>query len=108
MPKIEFSHSYPKLHNQKSAVLLEVYLKDREDLSVAFVEYDTTYIIDHAIGLFSEETLGHYKLPEGRVLVLLFIGDQMIPFTTVRRYTPEKDRFYRENLRKVFDIIIGK
>jgi hypothetical protein len=102
--QIKFSHRYPKLHGQKSAQLLSVKLCDRSELSEKFIEYDTVYEVEPAIGVCSESVIGHYPLPNGRYMVLLFQGDERIPFTTVRRYTDEKFRYYNSSLGKIFDI----
>ena len=37
-------------------------------------------------------------------MVLLFLGNEYIPFTTVRRFTDEKFRYYNSSLGKIFDI----
>ena len=103
--QIKFSHRYPKLHNQKSAQLLQVALCDRSELSEKFIEYDTVYESEPAIGVCSESVVGHYPLPNGRYMVLLFQGNEHIPFTTVRRFTEEKFRYYNSSIGKLFDIV---
>jgi hypothetical protein len=102
--QIKFSHHYPKLHEQKSAQLISIEVCDRSDLSEQFIEYDTVYEIAPAIGLCSEAINGHYPLPNGRYMILLFKGNHRIPFTTVRRFTEEKYRYYNSSLGKIFDI----
>lgn len=92
--QIKFSHDYPKLHNQTSATLLDVILRDRSELTKNFIEYDTVY------------AGGHFPLPPGRYLVLLFLGNDLIPFTTVRPFTQEKFLYYNRWVGDVFDIII--
>lgn len=105
--QIKFSHEYPKLHYQKSAQLLKVTLCDRSELSEKFIEYDTVYTIEPAIGACSEPVIGHYPLPTGRYMILLFQGNEHIPFTTVRRFTEEKFRYYTSSLGKIFDIVLA-
>jgi hypothetical protein len=39
-------------------------------------------------------------------MVLVFVGDKLIPFTTVRRWTEEKERYYREGIGKVFQLVV--
>jgi hypothetical protein len=39
-------------------------------------------------------------------MVLLFLGNDLIPFTTVRPYTKEKFLYYNWRVGEVFDIII--
>jgi hypothetical protein len=90
--KITFSNRYQKLHNQTSATLIAVYYSPRERMSEKFIEYDTTY------------KGGKYPLPKGQYMILLFLGCDFIPFTTVRRYTPEKADWYKDNINHRFEI----
>lgn len=90
--QIKFSHEYPKLHGQESALLLAVELRGRSDLTEKFIEYDTAY------------SGGHYPLPPAQYMVLIFLGNEMIPFTTVRRWTEEKFRYYHNSIGKMFNI----
>jgi len=97
---IKFSHYYPKLHGQKSATLLMVLPCDRSELTNEFIIYDTRYYED------GNDNDCFYPLPPNRYLILVFLGDIKIPFTTVRRWTPEKERYYKSGIGKDFDIII--
>lgn len=89
---ISFSHRYPKLHRQESARLLSIELRDRCELSDIFIEYDTVF------------DGGHYPLPAGRYMVMVFLGNELIPFTTVRRWTEEKFRYYKSGVGLIFNI----
>lgn len=93
--RIKFSHVYPKLHEQTSATLLDIILRDRSELHKNFIEYDTVY------------AGGHFPLPPGRYMVLLFLGNNLIPFTTVRPFTQEKFLYYNRSIGEIFDIIIN-
>ncbi len=93
--KIKFSHNYPKLHAQKTATLMAVYFRNRDVLTDKFIEYDTAF------------DGGHYPLPDNHYLVLVFLGDEMIPFTTVRRWTEEKEKYYRDAIGCTFEIDNG-
>lgn len=106
MPKILFSHIYSKLldsHNDviESAKLIGVFRVNIEDLHPSFLSYDTDN--------------GKYKLPEkGTFLMLLFlkpfetyVTDQNL-FTTLRRYTPQKDTYYWQKVGMDFNIIVEK
>lgn len=97
--KIKFSHDYPKLHGQKKATLLAVLKGESIKLDSDFIKYDTSFIRE-------DGTQACYDLPAGLVLVLFFIGDKLIPFTTVRRWTEEKEKYYRANIGKNFEINI--
>ncbi len=98
--KISFSHNYPKLHGQTHARLMAAELRDRKDMSDKFIQYDTVHENE------SGELKGYYPLPKGRYIVLLFWGDELIPFTTVRPWNPKKAIYYQENIGKLFLINI--
>jgi len=97
MNNIKFLHHYPKIYGQSSAELLKVKICDRSDLDDHFVEYDTVYL--------SYAAMDHYSLPTGPLLVLVFLGDKNIPFTTVKRWTVNKAAYYLRNLNKQFKIV---
>lgn len=95
MDKIKFNNQYPKLHGQKTAILLDVILVDREFLSYDFLEYDLT------------TTNGtKYAISPGTLIHLTFRGDKLIPFCTLRRYTKAKYEYYTDLLFKEFEIIL--
>ena len=95
MRTIKFSHQYVKMpYNVKNGSvvkLIEVLNSKFEDLHKSFIEYDTR-----------TDTGDMCPLPKnGDCLVLLFLGvgmgfDRGEIFTTVRRSTPDKGRYYRE------------
>jgi hypothetical protein len=90
--EIKFSHIYPKLHGQTSAQLVSVNVIDRKDMSPELIEYDTKF------------DGGYYPLPAGIYLILLFHGNLSIPFTTIRRWTEEKQKYYWGSIGKIFNI----
>ena len=79
-----------RLQHGSTVRLIEVLNSKFEDLHQTFIDYDTRT----AEG-------GTYPLPKrGNCLVLLFIGDGLAwdtaeLFTTVRRSTPDKERYYK-------------
>lgn len=82
---IKFSNRYTKMpDNPSPSTLLEVFVVD-DDLSDGFVEYDTRILNG-----------GKYKLPKGQKLVLLLQNTNGVLWTTIRRCTPYKLRYYRE------------
>lgn len=91
---IKFSHRYVKhpynVQNGSAVTLIEVLNSRFEDLHKSFIEYDTTTVNNKK-----------YSLPRcGDCLVLLFLGrglswDTSELFTTVRRSTPENERYYK-------------
>lgn len=99
MPEIEFAHNYPKLHGQKTAYLIHVESDVLARLSQKLIEYDTQYID-------ADGTKRYYQLSGYFMLVLYFMGDYGIPFTTIRKATTEKQRFYQDNIGEKFQITI--
>lgn len=95
MYKIKFSHDYPKLHSQKYAKLLYVTVRDKKELSEDFIEYDTAY-----------GDGWNYNLPDGQLLLLCFIGEKHIPFTTARKYSHEKEVDYRKSVGYEYEICV--
>ena len=99
MNTIKFSHRYTKLPDTISSgddvTLLEVLNSRFQDLHQSFIRYDTT-----------TDTGELYPLPKtGSCLVLIFLFQGVI-FTTVRRQTPEKERYYRGLRGKVLRLEI--
>lgn len=90
MLAIEFNHNYKKLHNQTSAKLLYSEVRYGRNLNENFVEYDTE---------------NHFKINEDeQYLVLYFQGDDLIPFTTLRKANDEN--FYKYQKGEVYIIVI--
>ena len=103
MDKIKFSHKYAKMPDDTSNTrLLEVLKTDYKELSPAFTVYDT------------EWNNGYYELPRTDLIVLILIS--YIPnaigshnehlWTTIRRWTQEKERYYKSIRGKAVEIII--
>jgi hypothetical protein len=90
--QISFSHNYPKLHGQKQATLLVIEKCILSKLTDEFIEYDTAY------------DGGHYHLAPGTYILLVFLGEKHIPFTTMRPFTEEKYRYYEAGIGKIFTI----
>jgi hypothetical protein len=99
-PLLKFCHEYTKLCGQKSAKLLSVEMLSKSDLSAEMVCIDTEYTE-------SDGSTQHYnKLPNGLVLVLVFVGNKNIPFTTIRRCYDKKLQYYRSLVGQWFDIVV--
>jgi hypothetical protein len=100
--KIKFSHKYNKLKGvDGEAMLLEVLEVNIEDLSPALKYYDTTYCENNEVK--------QYHFPKkGKYLLLIFqsMTDANI-FTTIRRSTPQKLAYYKENVGRRFDVEIN-
>lgn len=103
---IKFSHEYPKLYGQRTAELLAVRLTSRDKLDPVFVEYDTRYYSSFESDVDTGVSFGHYALPNGLLLVLVFLGAGNIPFTTVRRATARKRSYYESKIGCAFEVVI--
>jgi hypothetical protein len=97
---IKFSHRYVKLpFGEEKAVLLGVEKRKIEELPADFIDYDTEYYRESMTSLY-------YQLPEkGDFLILFFWAKQV--FTTIRRWTPEKEKYYRSMVGKTFKIEVS-
>lgn len=85
MATIKFSHRYTKLPPRPDpSYLLEVFVVDRSDLHSSFIDYDT-HIVDG----------GNFKIPIGKVLVLLLQSESGAIWTTIRRFTDDKYEYYK-------------
>lgn len=118
---IKFSHNYTKLHDQVKGLLVHVRKASWCDLNDDLVEYDTKYIPTTAdscgceLHTDYEGDIEHcnYPLPKGELVVLTFIGDKGIPFSTIRSAYGEygnKYNYYTKRIGKWFDLdmnIIG-
>lgn len=95
MKSIKFSHTYSKFpQNPSPSTLLEVFVVD-DDLYQGFIDYDTQ--IDGG---------GKYNLPRGKKLVLLLQNRDGILWTTIRRCTSCKLRYYRGIRGSVVGIVV--
>lgn len=100
--QIRFSHDYPKLWGQKKAELLavKIILAEVIQANKKLLNYDTKFITRDLL----EE---YYPLPKsGHLLQLVFLGDEGIPFCTIRTMTPEKYKYYSSAVGKEFSIIL--
>lgn len=104
---IKFSHEYTKLGIiPDKAKLLECFVKQSEELSEDFINYDTCYLSP------DENRFQNYQLPEAKpVIILLFLIENTFnpkTFTTVRPYNFFKYKYYSELRGKEFKIQIIK
>jgi len=92
---IKFSHDYYKLPARLpfKAKLIQLIQFDKALLSKEFIEYDTKY------------KDGNYPLPNGMLLILVFLFDDSIIFTTIRRSNYSKFSYYQNNVGKTFECI---
>jgi hypothetical protein len=99
--EIAFSHTgylkFDDVEIDRKVMLLEVFVAKTSDLGEEFVEYDTTYIE-------RDGAKKNYKLPGGKIIILLLRDYGGSLFTTVRRFTERKYEFYRNGRGKMFDL----
>ena len=102
MNKIKFSKDYVKLHGQRSAELLAVSrVRVPDGVSSELIEYDTI------------ATDGsRYELKPGKYILLVFLGELGIPFTTIRADTPPmkgrgqgKYEYYDARIAQRFEVV---
>lgn len=101
MKQIKFSHDYWKLPSKIRlsgkgvAILLQVIKIHFNELSTWFKNYDTYYFDNH------------YELPNtDLILLLLRTKDTPELFTTIRRYTQNKWKYYKELEGQSFEVIL--
>jgi len=99
---IKFSKDYRKLpyRGLSNARLLLVLKTHYSELSEGFIKYDTEYL----------DGSGYYELPKTALLLLVFTLNSTFPviFTTLRRWTPKKEEYYRSKQGELFKIEIKK
>jgi hypothetical protein len=101
MSQIKFSHHYVKLNKidtSRPVTLVQLFHTNTLALSDEFVEYDTVY--------WDGVEKKHYPLEKGMpVLFLLFVDFNGTLFSTVRRSTPEKEKYYLGKIGMTFDVV---
>jgi len=112
--QIKFSHmQYCKFPNELCMLLenglkpkvrlLEALEINKEELSESFIDFDTAYLTGPDL-----TDIEHYKLPEGKLILLLFGSAMDNVFPTLRRWTPEKWAYYRKNVGKLFRVVVSE
>lgn len=110
MHQIKFSHTYLKMsyvgiNGNSKAELLQALAVDDKDLSDAFIRYDTEFAdIPSISGKITGYQRGCYELPKGKLILLIFKNSHGI-FTTIRRWTPEKWKYYKGNEGSEFEVV---
>ena len=81
---IGFSHHYTKMHGQHFGILLKVYQQeiDDENINSEMVRYDTEYLDDNG-------EKAYFPMEKGICLLLVFLGEKNIPFTTYRKWADD-------------------
>ena len=104
MNKIKFSHEYTKMPvSYNPTFLMDVLTTTTDQLSKEFISYDTTYM--DFKGLIPE--IKNYMLPKGKIIILILLSDSTKRlWTTIRRWTPEKEAYYRSIRGQQVEIVI--
>lgn len=102
MSTIKFSHKYFKMPDgYEKSTLLQVLNINRDEISDSFYDYDTTY----ATG-FNETA--RYPLPPGKLIILMLKSKTGLLWTTIRRWTPEKEKYYQSIVGHVVDCVVSE
>lgn len=102
MNKINFNHSYEKLNVcGDKAWLLQILRIHYNELSKDMKMYDTKW--------YGINTVGYYTIPKTDLILLIFQSiDTHSIFTTIRRWTPNKFKYYKSKEGEIFEIVVGK
>ena len=99
LPEIKFSHRYKKMplgvDTFCESIVLDIEVTHFDGLTLDFIKYDTEY------------DGGFYELPKTKLLVIQILTEG-IRWTTVRRWTPKKEKWYKSLIGKEVKIIILK
>jgi hypothetical protein len=112
--KIKFNTlDYPKIplgivgKSSKKVVLLQVFVVNKRELSMSFLDYDKVY---YKKGKHGNKIKSYYPIPDGKLIILLLLAktkadnrDSKI-FTTIRRWTSQKEEYYKNHLGNTFYI----
>ncbi len=101
---MKFSHLYGKMPLSElldETILLEVFTAYKDELHPLFIDYDTKYFDTKPVW----GTTGNYRLPDGKLLVLLLITRNHL-WTTIRSWNEDKEKYYRGLRGKVVPVDI--
>lgn len=90
--QIKFNHNYKKLHNQKWCFIKDVIMVYGYELTDNFRKYDTD---------------DEYQIEDKQKYMLLFcMGDEFIPFTTLRKFNEENIMKYCNPETNAYEFMI--
>jgi len=109
--KLKFDHPFFKLYGQKTAKLIHIDRVSYSDLDPLMIEMDTQYsaIVPDKDKEHEEVTrreIRTCKLKKGGLVLLVFLGNKNIPFTTLRNGRDSTFRRYRDQVGDTFDIVV--
>lgn len=102
MLNVKFSQAFFKLpfnFNGTHAKLVRVEPKKFSDLDPEFVEEDSRYLVD------GEAKHYLFDFRYDRCIVLTFVHESGVEFTTIRSYTADKLEYYLKNLNLMFELV---
>lgn len=99
--KILFDNDYPKLHGQKQAKLL----MSIGDVSEALLRTKFADLLDYDTQRSDGKFYRSWQVGE-KFLLLLFLGDKGILFTSLRKNNEENRNIYNNSVGDIFEIII--
>lgn len=102
-PYVKFTAPFVKIRRQTKAKLVCVSVVDSDALHPDFIEYDSLFYNDRL-----QPRHMSMDFLSGKLLHLIFLGNKLIPFATVRPHTPSREKFYRSLLGKNVDVKIVK
>jgi hypothetical protein len=86
---------------QKTARLIGLDILDAKEVqeNKTLIEYDTLWD--------DNGNMGYYDLPKtGKLIQLIFVGNEHVPFCTLRTHTPAKYEYYKNQVGMTFEIEI--
>lgn len=107
--KIKFDHPYCKIYGQQTAKLIHIERVSCKDLDEFMINMDTQYYVEVPSDTTPEipkKELRSCKLKKGSLILLIFLGDKNIPFTTLRNFRDSTFRAYRSLIGDMFDIVV--
>jgi hypothetical protein len=110
MKKMRFSHIYKKFPldlKRSKTYLIGVTTIEKDKFPPLFLKYDTEYM--------RGVNTSFYKLPKGKILLLTLFTTSCDEFlimnhvwTTIRRWLPEKEKYYQNSIGEEFEIEMKK
>jgi hypothetical protein len=102
--EIKFVRNFCKLNGQRLAELLKIERIAVGDLSDKLISQDTAYIDTDGQSAHCELS----GVSDGEdALLLVFLGDEKIPFTALCGWSAEKDIYFRGAIGKIFSIAVS-
>lgn len=93
----------PELSETRRTIIAGLYTTTSEELPLLFKDYDTVY--------WENSLAHHYDLPKGKVIVIVLFSTNELDYshiwTTIRRWTPRKEIYYRGLVGHDVDILIN-